>query len=49
MAQLYAVAALHQLRRFHFFGPGCECRRRAAPSQRLDLLEEWRIGAQGRE
>ena len=30
-------------------GPGCERRRRTAPAQRLDLLKEWRIGAQGRE
>ena len=43
------MATLHQLRRFHFFGPGRECRRRTAPAQRLDLLKEWRIGAQGRE
>ena len=49
MAQLYAVTTLQQLRRFHSFRPGRECRRRAAPAQRLDLLEERRIGAQRRE
>jgi hypothetical protein len=47
VAQLYAVATLKQPRRFHPIRPGRECRRRAAPAQRLDLLEERRIGAQG--
>ena len=49
VAQLYAVATLEQPRRFHPIRPGRECRRRTAPAQRLDLLEERRIGAQGRE
>ena len=48
-AQLYAVATLQQARRFHPIRPGRECRRRTAPAQRLDFLEERRIGAQGRE
>ena len=46
MAQLYAVATLEQPRRFHPIRPGRESRRRTAPAQRLDLLEERRIGAQ---
>jgi hypothetical protein len=48
VAQLYAVATLEQARRFHPIRPRRECRRRTAPAQRLDLLEERRIGAQGR-
>ena len=42
-------ATLEQPRRFHPIRPGRECRRRTAPAQRLDLLEERRIGAQRRE
>src|SRR5882724_11523515 len=42
-------ATLEQPRRFHSIGPGRESRRGTAPAQRLDLLEERRIGAQGRE
>ena len=42
-------ATLEQPRRFHSIRPGRECRRRTAPAQRLDLLEERRIGAQRRE
>jgi len=48
VAQLYAVATLQQPRRFHPIGQGRESRRRIAPAQRLDLLEERRIGAQAR-
>jgi hypothetical protein len=43
------LATFHQLRRFHPIRPGCECRRRTARAQHLDLLEEWRIGAQSGE
>src|SRR5437667_4424952 len=42
-------ATLEQPRRFHPIRPGRESRRRTAPAQRLDTLEEWRIGAQRRE
>ncbi len=42
-------AALDQPRRFHPLRPGREGRRRTAPAQRLDFLEERRIGAQRRE
>jgi len=42
-------ATLEQPRRFHPLRPGCECRRRTAPAQRLRILEERRIGAEGRE
>src|SRR5262245_26953159 len=42
-------ASLEQPRRCHLLRPGCECRRRAAPVQRLDLFEKRCIGAQGRE
>jgi len=42
-------ATLQQSQRFHPIRPGRECRRRTAPAQRLDLLEERRIGAQSRE
>jgi hypothetical protein len=42
-------ATLEQARRFHSVCPAREGRRRFAPAQRLDLLKEWRIGAQGRE
>jgi len=48
VAQLYAVATLQQSRRFHPIRPGRESRRRTAPAQGLDLLEERRIGAQAR-
>ena len=49
LAQLYADTALEQPRHFHSIRPGREFRRRTAPAQRLDLLEERRIGAQRRE
>jgi len=49
VAQLYAVTPLQKPRRFHPFRPCRERRRRTAPAQRLDFLEEWRIGAQRRE
>src|SRR5213078_1919357 len=49
VAQLYAVATLEQPRRFHPIRPGRECRRRTAPAQRLGIVEERRISAQGRE
>src|SRR6266850_5497991 len=42
-------ATLQQSRRFHPIRPCRECRRRAAPAQRLRIVEERRIGAQGRE
>jgi hypothetical protein len=42
-------ATLEQPRRFHPIRPGRECRRRTAPAQRLGIVEERRIGAQGRE
>ena len=41
--------AFEQPRCFHPISPSRECRRRTAPAQRLDLLEERRIDAQGRE
>ena len=43
------LATLEQPRCFHPICPGGESRRRTAPAQRLDLFEERRIGAQGRE
>ena len=49
VAPLYAVATLEQPRRFHSVRPLRESRRRTVPAQRLDLLEERRICAQGRE
>jgi hypothetical protein len=42
-------ATLEQPRRFHSLRPLREFRRRTAPAQRLDLLKERRIDAQGRE
>src|SRR6185295_13872609 len=42
-------ATLEQPRRFHPIRPCRECRRCTAPAQRLGILKERRIGAQGRE
>ena len=42
-------ATLEQPRCFHPISPSRECRRRTAPAQSLDLLEERRMDAQGRE
>src|SRR5690242_15459131 len=42
-------ATLEQPRRSHPIRPLRKCWCRTAPAQRLDLLEKWRIGAQGRE
>ena len=46
---LNPAAPFEQPRRFHPIRPGREGRRRAAPAQRLGIVEERRIGAQGRE
>jgi len=40
---------LEQTRRVHLLGPRGERKGRAAPAQGFDVLEEGRIGAQGRE
>ena len=42
-------ATLEQPRRFHPIRPCREGRRRTAPAQRIGIVEERRIGAQGRE
>src|ERR1043166_53197 len=41
--------ALEESRRVHFLGPSSERRRRTAPTERLDIFEKRRVGAQGRQ